>query len=313
MKLIMRKRNLLLWITLVAGAILTWVYDPDGGLSTLFGALALLQLFWGVGLSHLSRKCLFDYPEADMQSLIKTASRSPTGAGLVVLALAYVFVGLLGVFAPRAHAAELPQGFYKYGPMLKAEQTRLWPTHPNAAYLAALVEQESCVSLKSPRCWNPAARLKSAREEGAGMPQLTRAYRKDGSLRFDTLTSLTEKYAAELGELTWSNVYTRPNLQLRALVMMSRDTARAFRTVPPLQALAFGDAAYNGGLAGVQRERRACAATQGCDPNQWFDNVEKHCLKSQQALYGGRSACDINREHVHYVMRVRVKKYQGMI
>jgi hypothetical protein len=46
-------------------------------------------------------------------------------------------------------------------------------------------------------------------------------------------------------------------------------------------------------------------------PGEWFGNVELHCLKSRQPLYGGRSACDINREHVRNVMLVRPAKYRA--
>jgi hypothetical protein len=220
-----------------------------------------------------------------------------------------VFVGLLLVFAPRAHADPLPAGFHTYGATLRAEQRHYWPDHPDPAALAALVEQESCVSLKSPKCWNPGARLKTDREEGAGMGQITRAYRADGSVRFDALADLREQYDAELGALSWGNVYQRPDLQLRALVLMSRDAARPFRASSAW--LHFGDAGYNGGVAGVQKERRACKLSAGCDPAQWFGHVERHCLKSRQPLYGGRSACDINREHVHNVFLVRRAKYVG--
>ena len=178
-----------------------------------------------------------------------------------------------------------------------------------AAALAALVEQESCVSLKSPKCWNPGARLKTNREEGAGMGQITRAYRADGSIRFDALAGLREQYDAELSGLSWDSVYQRPDLQLRALVLMSRDAARPFRGSTGW--LHFGDAGYNGGVAGVQRERRACKLSAGCDPAQWFTHVEAHCLKSRQPLYGNRSACDINREHVRNVLLVRRAKYVG--
>jgi hypothetical protein len=158
-------------------------------------------------------------------------------------------------------------------------------------------------------CWNPGARLKSVREEGAGMGQITRAYRANGSLRFDSLTDLTRQYRDELDGLTWANVYGRPDFQLRALVLMSRDATRPFKdTGDPL---AFGDAAYNGGSTGVQQERRACRLTQGCDARLWFGHVANHCLKSRRPLYGGRSACDINREHVHNVLNVRRAKYVG--
>ena len=141
------------------------------------------------------------------------------------------------------------------------------------------------------------------------MGQITRAYRADGSLRFDALAGLRDQYGADLSGLSWDTVYSRPDLQLRALVLMSRDAARPFRGSTAW--LHFGDAGYNGGVAGVQKERRACKLSAGCDPARWFGHVEAHCLKSRQPLYGGRSACDINREHVRNVFLVRRAKYVG--
>ena len=309
MRRFLRYRFLFLLVGTLVAAGFSFYSDPDSGLSTLLGGLAIAQGVWAVAASHWARKALTDYPEADQRRLFAKAAEDPVGAGLALIALAIVFVGLLLVFAPRAHADTLPAGFATYGPVLKVEQRAHWPAHPDPALLAALVEQESCASLKSPRCWNPAARLKSAREEGAGMGQITRAYRADGSLRFDALAGLRSQYGAELAGWSWDNVYQRPDLQLRALVLMSRDAAQTFRGAPAW--LAFGDAGYNGGVAGVQRERRACKLSAGCDPAQWFANVEAHCLKSRQPLYGNRSACDINREHVRNVLLVRRTKYVG--
>jgi len=305
----MRHRSFFLLVGTLVAAGFSFYSDPDSGLSTLLGGLAIAQGVWAVAAAHLGRKALTDYPEADQRRLFAKAAEDPVGAGLALIALAIVFVGLLLVFAPRAHADTLPAGFATYGPVLKAEQAKYWADHPDPAILAALVEQESCTSLKSPRCWNPAARLKSAREEGAGMGQITRAYRADGSLRFDALAGLRGQYGADMAGLSWDTVYQRPDLQLRALVLMSRDAARTFRGAPGW--LAFGDAGYNGGVAGVQKERRACKLSEGCDPGQWFGHVEAHCLKSRQPIYGNRSACDINREHVRNVLLVRRAKYVG--
>lgn len=307
LKHLKRTRLQFLWIGCLVALGGSLLSDPDSGLSTLLGGLALVQGVTAVALAHWSRKALLDYPEANLQKLFKKAGEEPTGAGLALIAVAIMLLGLLMVFAPRAHAAEPPPGFYLHGPTLKAEQQRIWPAHPAPAYLASLVEQESCVSLKSSKCWNPAARLKSDREEGAGMGQVTRAYRADGSLRFDSLAAARDQYKAELGEWSWSNAYTRPDLQLRAIVLMSRDAAKPFAAAPAV--LHFGDAGYNGGVGGVQKERRACALTSGCDAGKWFGHVEKHCLKSRQPLYAGRSACDINREHVRNVFQVRHGKY----
>jgi len=76
-----------------------------------------------------------------------------------------------------------------------------------------------------------------------------------------------------------------------------------------LEALAFADAAYNGGIGGLDRERRACKISSSCNHTLWFNNVEKYCLKSTTALYGTRSACDINRHHVRDVLFNRYYKY----
>jgi len=311
LKLIGKRAWFLFGLSSIAIAI-SLLTDPDGnGLSTLLGGLSLLQGVWAVLLAHLSRKALTDYVEADAQNLFSLARETSVGSGLALIALAITFFGLLLVFSPRAHAENIPPGFIQYGPMLKAEQQKHWPNHPDPSLLASLIEQESCISLKSPHCWNPGSRLKSAREEGAGFGQITRAYRLDGSLRFDTLSDLKRQYVTELGGWSWDNVYQRPELQLRALVLMSRDNANRFKQTN--EWLAFGDAAYNGGITGVQKERRACELTSGCDPSLWFDNVERYCLKSRQPLYGGRSACDINREHVRNVFFVRKVKYEGRV
>ncbi|MYM31477.1 hypothetical protein GTP58_24390 [Duganella sp. CY15W] len=305
---ITRHRAVFLFGGTLLAAWASFASDPDNGWATALGGLAMLQGIWAVAASHWVRKKLLDYPSADMSKLFEMAGKEPTGAGLALIAISILLVGLLMVFSPRAHAAEqLPAGAAKYLPLLKAEQQRLWPDHPHPALLASLVEQESCVTLRSRGCWNPGAQLKTAREEGAGVGQITRAYRADGSVRFDALAGLRDQYGGELGALSWSTVYQRPDLQFRALVLMSRDSARQFRAAPA--ALEFGDAGYNGGPAGVQRERRACALATGCNPGQWFGNVELHCLKSREPLYGSRSACDINREHVRNVFQVRSAKY----
>jgi hypothetical protein len=206
----------------------------------------------------------------------------------------------------------LPPNAITYLPMLKTEQMRAWPDHPAPSVLASLVEQETCISLKHSRCWSPAAKLKTAREEGAGFGQITRAYSAGGGLRFDTLATLPS-LDPSLAALNWSNVYSRPDLQMRALVVMNRDCFRKITGLGIESAaarLAFCDAAYNGGWGGMQSERRACHLAGDCDAQKWFGNVEAYCLKSKVKWQGyGASACDINRDHVRNVILIRRPKY----
>jgi len=304
----MRHRHIFTWLGSAAVLAALLATDPDKGIATGMIVLGFATPIIAIALAHLARKALFDYGSADMERLFREAIKSPVGAGLALIALAIILNGMLGLFG-KAHADTLPRGAVIYAPMLKAEQARFWSDHPRPELLAGLIEQESCLSLTHSRCWSPTSKLKTAREEGAGLGQITRAYRADGSERFDSLADMRRQYP-DLRDWTWDNVYTRPDLQLRAIVLMSRNNHQSLRAVAASDPrLAMSDAAYNGGLAGVQTERRACGLITGCDPQQWFGHVELHCQKSRTPLYGQRSACDINREHVRMVMLVRSVKY----
>lgn len=288
--------------------------DPDRGITTGMLLLSLVTPLLAVAFAHLARKALHDYPEADARKLFAKASEEPTGSGLALVALAIVIYGLLALFGSVAKAQDvrtfIPPQAELHRDTLRYELTSAWPGHPMPSAVPALIEHESCISLTHSRCWNAKSRLKTAREEGAGLGQITRAWNPDGSLRFDALAEMRARHS-ELRELSWSNVYQRPDLQLRTLVLMSRDNYRALGVIAdPGQRLAFADAAYNGGLGGVQKDRRACQIKPGCDPQRWWGNVELTCTKSRVALYGQRSACDINRHHVRDVLTVRAPKYE---
>jgi hypothetical protein len=316
MNRVWRHRTLLIWLAPVIVLAMLWATDPDGGASTKIWLLRGATAIMVVSFTHWIRRAWLDYPEADVQALLREARKSPTGAGLAFIGIAIILSALLGLIGGNARAADVrtyiaPQAT-PYLPVLRAERERFWPSHPKPELLAALIEHESgCFALKT-KCWNPKSRLKSAREEGAGFGQITRAYRGDGSLRFDALAEIRGRHPV-LAEWSWENVYGRPDLQLRAVVLKSLDDFKALRmVVDPLERLRFADAAYNGGMGGVQNERRACATAAGCDPQRWHGHVERFCLKSKAALYGSRSACDINRHHVHDVF-VRAPKYAGMV
>jgi hypothetical protein len=302
--------------TLVVLAALLWT-DPDGGVSTGLWLMRLASGVLAVTFAHYARKALHDYGEADARDLFRIAKASPTGAGLALVALSIVTLGLLMLFSGMARAQDvatvIPAAAQQHRATLASELRTQWPDHPRPEVVAALIEHESCITLRHARCWSATSRLKSEREEGAGLGQITRAYKADGSLRFDALAELRSRHPA-LSGLSWANVYSRPDLQIRALVLMSRDNYQALRMIAMAEPrLAFADAAYNGGLGGVQKERRACYLKAGCDPQQWFGHVELHCLKGRTALYGQRSACDINRHHVRDVLVTRAWKYRGWV
>lgn len=228
---------------------------------------------------------------------------------VVFLALA---MALLQPWVPIARA-QVPPGARTYGPVLAERQRALWADAPVPWTLAGLIEQESCITLKHPKCWNPRAELKTSREYGFGLGQVTVAYNKDGSERFNKFAELKAQYASLRG-WTWADRYN-PTYQLAAIIEMSHALWRRFDSMQCRSTddhWAFVLSSYNGGAGSVLQDRRYCANSPHCDPTQWFGHVETHSLKSKQPQpeYRGESWYSINRGYVRNVLTVRRAKYE---
>lgn len=204
----------------------------------------------------------------------------------------------------------VPVPAVKLCPDLRTVQLASWPDAPKPSFLCAQVEQESCIHLKHPRCWNAHSQLKTSREWGFGLGQTTIAYRKDGSVRFNKQAELREQYASLRG---WTDDKKFDiNYQMTAIVEMDRGIFMRITDAATINdRLAFTLSAYNGGESGVRQDRLLCSNTVGCNPKVWFRNVELYSLKSRKANPGyGASAFEINREYIHNVMTVRRPKYE---
>lgn len=210
---------------------------------------------------------------------------------------------------------DIPEQATQYLAVLGQQVRDVMPDFHTPEYFGALVEHESgCPGIKS-MCWNPKARLKSSREEGAGLSQITRAYKADGTLRFDALAETRKLDPRGLNELRWDTVYDRPDLQLRVMVVMTRQNwnrVGKLTTDRDLQ-LQLTDLSYNAGFGRVLNDMRACSTTTGCNAQKWHGNIEGTCTASKKPLYGDRSACDISRHHVHDVIDTRMPKYKGRV
>jgi hypothetical protein len=228
----------------------------------------------------------------------------------------FLLLFLIALFSTYsiADGGYIPDNAKKYIPDLIQELNVTESGIDKPEYFAALIEHESCISLKHSRCWSPTAELKTSREEGVGLGQITRAWHKDGRLRFDTIANLKRRYSS-LSELEWDNIRDRPDLQIRAIVLLWYSNYKRFENkgISEMNRIAMADAAYNGGLRDVLRERKKCGLMENCDPDEWFDNVEKYCTKSKRILYGNRNACDINRHHVEDVLHNRLNKYEAYL
>lgn len=211
----------------------------------------------------------------------------------------------------------IPERAYLYLDMLYEEQKEFYPDMILPATLASMIEKESCITLKHSKCWNPKVEFKTRwkhnnlrREHGGGVSMITRAWNKQGKLRFDTLARLKRKYPKYLNDLNWKNLSAKPRLQFRAMTLLLRDNEEG---LPPyikgINREVMAVVAYNGGLGGLKRELNMCSLRKNCDPSLWFDNVERTCGKSKKILYGKRSACQINRDYPRSIYLVKLAKY----
>jgi hypothetical protein len=182
-----------------------------------------------------------------------------------------------------------------------------WSTLQEKAILAGQIEQETCISLTWPSCWNPHTELKTSREYGFGLGQIT------VTTSFNNFTTVTKYNDSVLRNWQWANRYD-PTAQLHALVDMDHLGYSYFKEgATEADHLAFMLAGYNGGNGGTMLDIKYCLAMAKCDHTRWFDNVAVHSYKSQTKIggvYGARSFYQINRDYVSGIFNTRMAKYQ---
>lgn len=217
----------------------------------------------------------------------------------------------LTVMAADDVSTYIPEKAKMFIPMLSQTQKQMWSEHPDPVYFASLIEQESCISLRHSKCWDPSSTLKTKRELGIGFTQVTKTFNSDGSIRFDTLSDMKRAYKTELKELTWENIARRPDLQFKITMLKSKDDFKAFKGVEdPKERLYFVDAAWNQGRGKTSKDRIQCGLKKNCDPDIWFGNVEMVKPLNAKPIYGKRTGWDISREHVTNVFKLRMEKYR---
>lgn len=302
-------------LPIVIGAILIfgsipvakWVDEPS--LATL-GLWMGWMMVAGCALAHVVRRIMFPY--IDLSKVAARGTQSPVGAGLVFLGVCFV-IGCLVLASGSARAStvasEIPPAAKQYLPILKTEVGNHWAVFSRPSIFAGQVEHESCVSLKHKKCFTPFAELKTDRERGVGLGQITK------TSRFDALAEMVAAHPKELAGWSWEDekLYD-PQLQLRAVVLKNRDNYhRILGMANERERIAAMLVAYNGGLGRIISDRHQCKATVGCDPRYWYGHVEKTSLLPKVALKGyGRSFFQSNREYPVDVER-RAMKYEQLM
>lgn len=225
-------------------------------------------------------------------------------AGLILLVL---FSCPLWAQEVPAAPKGIPQNFMYHKDALIDVMKRKWPDNPYPSAVAGQIEQETCITLTHKKCWSRFAELKTSRERGAGLGQITTVFGK-----FDAMDE-AKKLDNELKDWSWEDTYNA-EMQMVALLAMMKRNYGLFKSTSDLDRYAFALAAYNGGIGGVQSDQRICRNTKGCDDKLWFGNVENTSLKSRVKLKGyGSSFFDINREYPVNILMKRRQKYKPFI
>ena len=223
---------------------------------------------------------------------------------LLIAFFIYYVILLFFVFGPsKSHAVELPDRAKQYIPILQTVTKEIWPDIPKGVYLAAQIEQETCISLKHSKCWSPRAEIKTSREYGFGFGQIT------VTKQFDNFKE-AKRLDYQLKNWDFEDRYN-PYLQLRALVAMDKFVYQQIKwTNDKQERMAFMFSAYNGGLGGAIKDRNICAKKKDCDSTKWFGHVELDSFRNKSAVAEyKKSFFEINREYVHNIMLVRYQKY----
>lgn len=223
--------------------------------------------------------------------------------------LGIVLISIMGLMAHYAYAAcpppvSLVGNEIKHLPVLAAEVDLHWKSAwPIKSIFAAQVQQETCISIRHPKCWSPYAELKTSREYGFGLGQITI------TSKFDNFKE-AKKLDTSLKDWEWENRYNA-QYQLRTLVLMDFFNYSKFGWAEDdTDRMAFALAAYNGGVGGVLSDRAVCRSTPGCNQNLWFGNVEHTSKKAKLPVSGyGQSFFQINRGYVTNVIGFRRNRY----
>ncbi len=297
-------RKYRVWVLLIASLVVLawyWLTDPDGGAETIARLQWLAWLLVAAGPVYLIRRALMD--GARSLEAYRAAIKHPIGAGLVFLGLCLLTGLLFLAFAGQARAEWLPKQAIQHLPALQSEISDHWPDIPLRSAPAGQVEQETCPSLTSRKCWSPAAELKTSREYGFGLGQLT------VTKQFDNFAEARRLHPS-LRDWSWPDRYDARR-QIRAMLLMDRASYRRLAMVEnPQERLAMALAAYNGGMGGLLSDRRVCASVPGCNPGIWFGHVERHSLKAKTAAKGyGKSFFEINREYPRNILGFRRQHY----
>lgn len=178
-----------------------------------------------------------------------------------------------------------------------------WPGAPCRENFAGQVEQESR--------WKTTARLKTSREDGRGLVQLTVAYDAAGKERFNAFRDAMAFKALR----SWDYKKDPENVkfQLSYLVLMDRSNFRQFEKYfdDDVSRWAAALVAYNAGGGTVIGRRTAAKGITRINARKWFgDGLESCRLPYESRKLYGRDLGEMRNEYPRLIIKTRAPKYK---
>lgn len=271
-----------------------------GDYEQVIGAIYIMSVIAFVALvAHYLRKTFFPY--VDLQVPWAEAVKTPLTSALVFIAMVAFLFGLIwlslgGINPARAEAAQPSARAQRYLPILAAAFDSHWPDAPLRHFAAGQIEQESAG-------WNERAELKTSREHGFGLAQITI------TSRFDNFREAQKLFPNWQWEDRFNVKY-----QLGYAVITDRSN---FRRVSRL----FADddsrwrgllVSYNAGY-GTVLARRAAAIRAGVPHDRWTGGLDQVALPYETKLLYGRPLGERRNEYPRLICDVRAPKYRGWV
>lgn len=197
----------------------------------------------------------------------------------------------------------------QYIPNIDNISNRYWNDISNLEFIYGQIEQETCPSCKSKKCWNPKAELKTDREYGFGLSQLTI------TKRFNKFNEAKTRYK-ELKDWRFEDRYN-PDYQLRFIILEDKTIFLSMRRLlySDIDIWAGTFISYNAGKGTLLKRRALCLSKYKdiYDCTKWFDNLERIKLYGEDKLLYGRSLFERRNEYPHNIMKLRSHKYKELI
>lgn len=280
--------------------------------------LALLSLsvtVFVMGALNVVRTWLM--PSLHFTSLIESVEKEKNMAASVLLAAVFAFLAFV-LWVTIGHTAMLcpEQTVEKAKPYIVImDETfyRYWPDAPMKYIEPGKLDRETaCPNPK--KCWNPKVELKTSREWGIGLSQVTIAYNADGTERFNNWKEAKRKYKEVLGQWQWEDRYN-PKMHIIYSILEDKSNYGRMRIIfkNTVDRWAGTLVSYNAGAGRVNNRRAICKITDGCDPGKWFGGLDGVASPSEKKLIYGVSLRERVNSYPYDVIFNRSKKYQGVI